>query len=252
VLGKTDWDTVFLSNHDNPRLVSNFGDTSTEENRIRSAKLIETMLLTLRGTPYIYDGDELGMTNYPFRSVGQFNDIEIKNAYKEYVQSGKMAEADFVARAVRFGRDNSRTPMQWSADTNGGFTTASATPWLAVNPNYTTINAAAEQKDPDSIYHYTQKAIALHHANLAFTYGDYKDLDPDHPQVFAYTRTLTVPGKPEQRFLVLLNWNAKPVDYQLPGEIKPGKLLLTNVKGGAPVSGSTVNLSAWEARVYTY
>jgi oligo-1,6-glucosidase len=250
-LGKTDWDTVFLSNHDNPRLVSNFGDTSTDENRVRSAKLIETMLLTLRGTPYLYNGDELGMTNYPFRSVDQFNDIEIHNAYREYVQSGKIAEADFVARATRFGRDNSRTPMQWSADSNGGFTT-SAKPWLAVNPNYTTINAAAELKDPDSIYHYTQKAIALHHANLAFTYGDYKDLDPSHPQVFAYTRTLTVPGKPAQRYLVLLNWKASPVDYQLPADIKPGKLMLTNVKGGAAPAGNTVKLSAWEARVYAY
>src|SRR5947209_17538965 len=102
--------------------------------------------------------------------------------------------------------------MQWNSTPNGGFTTGSATPWLAVNPNYTTINAEAEAKDPDSIYHYTQKAIALHHANLAFTYGDYKDLDPEHAQVFAYTRTLTMPRRPEQRFVVRLNWSEKPVE----------------------------------------
>src|SRR3974390_3069030 len=124
VLGKSDWDTVFLSNHDGPRLVSNLGDTSTEENRIRSAKLIETMLLTLRGTPYLYNGDELGMTNYPFRSVDQFNDIAVKNLYKDLVATGRVTEADFVAFFARFGRDNSRTPMQWSAAPNAGFTTA--------------------------------------------------------------------------------------------------------------------------------
>ena len=113
-LSKTDWDTVFLSNHDNPRLVSNFGDTSTAEFRVRSAKLIETMLMTLRGTPFIYQGDELGMTNYPFTRLDQFNDIEVKNAYKEKVLGGKMTEAEFIAESQRFGRDNSRTPMQWS------------------------------------------------------------------------------------------------------------------------------------------
>ena len=136
VLGKDDWDTVFLSNHDNPRLVSNYGDDSTPEFRVRSAKLIATMLLTLRGTPFLYQGDELGMTNYPFTRYDQFDDIEVKNAYKEKVQTGKMPESQFVAEAHRFGRDNSRTPMQWSAAPNAGFTTAAAKPWLAVNPNY--------------------------------------------------------------------------------------------------------------------
>lgn len=252
VLGKTDWDTVFLSNHDNPRLVSNFGDTSTDEFRVRSAKLIETMLLTLRGTPYIYQGDELGMTNYPFHTLDQFNDIEVKNAHKERVDSGRMSEAEFIAESARFGRDNSRTPMQWTAAPNAGFSTPGATPWLAINPNYTTINAAAELKDPNSIYHYTQRAIGLHHDNLAFTYGDYKDLDPDHPQVYAYTRTLSTPGKPAQRFLVLLNWSEKPVDYKLPADIKLTKLVLANVPGAADANGQTVSLSGWEARIYTF
>ena len=159
VLGKDDWDTVFLSNHDNPRLVSNFGDDSTPEFRIRSAKLLETMVLTLRGTPFLYQGDELGMTNYPFTQLDQFNDIEVKNAYKDRVLTGKMPEAQFLAAAHRFGRDNSRTPMQWSAAPNAGFTTGAAKPWLAVNPNYTTVNAAEELADPNSVYHYTQRVI---------------------------------------------------------------------------------------------
>lgn len=251
ILGKSDWDTVFLSNHDNPRLVSNWGDDSTPEFRTRSAKLIETMLLTLRGTPFLYQGDELGMTNYPFTRLDQFDDIEVKNAYKEKVLTGKMAEAEFVAEAHRFGRDNARTPMQWSDAPNAGFAPASAKPWLAVNPNYTSINAAAELADPDSVYHYTQRAIALHHAHLAFVYGDYQDLDPTHLQVYAYTRTLAEPGKPDQRFLVVLNYGQKPIDYTLPEGIKAGKLLLANIPGTTE-AGATLHLAAWEARVYSY
>lgn len=250
-LGKTSWDTVFLSNHDNPRLVSNFGDTSTDEYRVRSAKLLETMLLTLRGTTFLYQGDELGMTNYPFQSLGQFNDIEVKNAYKERVEGGKMSEAEFIAECRRFGRDNSRTPMQWSSAPNGGFTTASATPWLAVNPNYSAINAASELKEPNSIYHYTQRAIAMRHANLAFAYGDYKDLAPENSQLFAYTRTLSMESKPEQRFLVVLNFGEKPAEFNLPDSIKPSKLLLDNLSGSQTESG-TLHLDGWEARVYSY
>ena len=252
VLGKTSWDTVFLSNHDNPRLVSNFGDTSTEEYRLRSAKLLETMLMTLRGTPFIYEGDELGMTNFPFARLDEFNDIEVKNAYKEKVLGGKMSEAEFIAESRRFGRDNSRTPMQWNEEPNAGFTTAAGKPWLAVNPNYKEINAAKEQADPESVLRYTQKAIALHHAHLAFVYGDYKDLAPDNQQVFAYTRTLSVPGKPEERFLVVLNFGEQPVEYSLPGGVKAGKLLLGNVPGTAESGGSTLKLSGWDARVYAY
>jgi oligo-1,6-glucosidase len=252
VLGKTDWDTVFLSNHDNPRVVSNFGDTSTSEFRVRSAKLIETMLMTLRGTPFIYQGDELGMTNYPFTRLDQFNDIEVKNAYEEKVLGGKMTEAEFIAESQRFGRDNSRTPMQWSDAPNAGFTTAAAKPWLAVNPNYKEINAAKELADPVSVLHYTQWVIALHHAHLAFVYGDYKDLDPENEQVYAFTRTLSGPGKPDQRFLVVLNLGEKPVNYTLPGGVTAGELVLGNVPGTPETGGSTLKLGAWDARVYTY
>jgi oligo-1,6-glucosidase len=252
VLDKTDWDTVFLSNHDNPRLVSNYGDTSTPEFRVRSAKLIATMLLTLRGTPFLYQGDELGMTNYPFTRLDQFNDIEVKNAYQERVLGGKMPETQFIAESQRFGRDNSRTPMQWSSTPNAGFTTAGAKPWLAVNPNYTSINVAAEVTDPDSVYHYTRRAIALRHAHLAFVYGDYQDLDPTHLQVFAYTRTLTEPGKPTLRFLVVRNFSKEPIDYTLPEGIMAGKLLLANVAGTVEADQSTLHLAAWDARVYSY
>lgn len=251
-LGKTDWDTVFLSNHDNPRLVSNFGDTATPDLRKRSAKLLETMLMTLRGTPFIYEGDELGMTNFPFTRLDQFNDIEVKNAYKEKVVAGTMTEAEFIKESQRFGRDNSRTPMQWSDAPNAGFTTAAAKPWLALNPNYAEINAAKEQADPESVLRYTQRAIELHQAHAAFVYGDYRDLDPGNPQVYVYTRTLSVAGKPAQRFLVVLNFGEKPVDYTLPDGVVAGKLVLANVPGTPDTGGPTLKLGAWDARVYTY
>jgi oligo-1,6-glucosidase len=251
-LGKMDWDTVFLSNHDNPRLVSNFGDTSTAELWVRSAKLLETMLLTLRGTPFIYQGDELGMANYPFTRLDQFNDIEVKNAYKEKVVGGKMTEAEFISESRRFGRDNSRTPMQWSEAPNAGFTTDAAKPWLAVNPNYPEINAANEEKDPESMLRYTERAIGIHHEHLAFVYGDYRDLDPGNEQVYAYTRTLNEAGRPDQRLLVVLNFGEKPIEYTLPGGITAGKLVLANVQGTPEVGGSTLRLGAWDARVYSY
>ena len=243
VLGTTSWDTVFLSNHDNPRLVSNFGDDSPEF-RAPSAKLLETMLLTLRGTPFIYQGDELGMTNYPFTRLDQFNDIEVKNAYKARVLTGQITEAQFVAESHRFGRDNSRTPMQWTDTPNGGFTSGS-TPWLAVNPNYTTINAAEEQRDQNSVLHYTERAIALHHAHRAFVYGDYRDLDPQHPHVFAYTRTLG-----DDRLLVVLNFSQDPVTYTLPESLHAGALLLANHAETHEQDTAELHLAGWDARVY--
>ena len=243
VLGTQAWDTVFLANHDNPRLVSNFGDDSPAF-RERSAKLLQTMLLTLRGTPFLYQGDELGMTNYPFK-LDEFNDIEIKNAYKARVETGQMPEAQFVAEARRFGRDNARTPMQWDGSPNGGFTSANAKPWLLVNPNYKQINAAQELADKDSVLAYTKAVIALHRANLAFTYGDYKDLDPANAQVFAYTRVLG-----DQRFLVVLNWSGKTAEFAVPDGIKVGERVLGNLP--KKNDAGSLRLEPWEARVYRF
>ena len=171
--------------------MSNFGDDSTAQFRVRSAKLIATMLLTLRGTPFVYQGDELGMTNYPFTRYDQFDDIEVKNAYKEKVLGGKMAESQFIAESHRFGRDNSRTPMQWSAAPNAGFTTAQRS---RGSRSIQTTRRSTQRKKwliRNSVCSYTQRAIALHHAHPAFVYGDYKDLDPTNTQVYAYTRTLS-------------------------------------------------------------
>jgi len=242
VLDTHSWDTVFLSNHDNPRIVSTFGDDSPEF-RVPSAKLLETMILTLRGTPFLYQGDELGMTNYPFKSITDFDDIEVKNAYKANVVTGKIPEDVFIANLRHTSRDNSRTPMQWDSSTNGGFTTA-AKPWLAANPNYTQINAAAEVADPDSIYNYTAKLIALRHAHQAFVYGDYKDIDPDNKSIFAYTRTLGT-----ERFLVVLNFSKDPITYALPGGRSVGSLVLSTLTTPEQ-NTATLHLAGWEARIY--
>jgi len=244
VLGKDDWDTVFLSNHDNPRLVSTFGSDAPAA-RVNSAKLLEAMLLTLRGTPFIYQGDELGMTNYPFKDITQFDDIAVKNAYKADVLTGKVPEAAFLENLRHTSRDNARTPMQWADTPNGGFTTA-AKPWLAVNPNYSSINAAAELSDPDSIYHFTAKAIALRHSSPALVYGDYADLDPSNAQIYAYTRTLGA-----DHFVVVLNFSNIPTDYILPGNIKPGALALGNL-AVPPGESATLHLRPWEARIYRF
>ena len=236
------WDTVFLSNHDNPRLVSTFGDDSPEF-RVPSAKLLETMLLTLRGTPFLYQGDELGMTNYPFRGIADFDDIEVKNAYKAEVLTGKVQAETFFEGLRHTSRDNSRTPMQWDGSANGGFTSA-AKPWLAENPNFKEINAAAEIADPDSIYNFTRRAIALRHAHRALVYGDYKDLDPESKTVFVYTRVLG-----PERYLVVLNFSKTSSTYLLPDGVQAGDLALGNLPTKEQRTG-TLHLAGWEARVY--
>jgi oligo-1,6-glucosidase len=236
------WNTVFLSNHDNPRVVSHFGDDSPQ-NRVSSAKALATMLLTLKGTPYIYQGDELGMTNYPFHKIEDFDDIEVKNAYKAQVLTHQVSEDDYFANLRKTSRDNARTPMQWDSSPNAGFTTAPRA-WLAVNPNYREINARQALADPDSIYNYYRKMIELRKNTPALIYGDYKDIDPQNPSIFAYTRVLG-----PDRYLVLLNLSKGTVAYSLPAGIKAGQLLISNL-GGRESHTSNVSLKGWEARVY--
>jgi oligo-1,6-glucosidase len=238
------WDTVFLSNHDNPRVVSSFGDDSPEY-RVPSAKLLATMLLTLRGTPFLYQGDELGMTNYPFRSIADFDDIEAKNGYKADVLTGHVSEDAYLANLRHMSRDNSRTPMQWDDTTHGGFTTG-AKSWLAENPNYATINAKQELGDPHSVYRYFQRMIALRHSSPALVYGDYKDLDPQDAEIFAYTRVLGT-----SRYLVVLNFSPKTIAYTVPEGIKAARLAISNL-GATEENTAVLHLKGWEARVYRF
>ena len=236
------WNTVFLSNHDNPRIVSSFGDDSPAY-RVPSAKLVATMILTLKGTPFIYEGDELGMTNYPFKSIEDFDDIAVKNAWKDYVLGHKVSAEDFLANMRKTSRDNARTPMQWDNAPNGGFTTATK-PWLAVNPNYRDINAKAALANHDSIYHYYHAMIDLRRKTPALLYGDYKDLDPSNPHIFAYTRSVAKDG-----YLVVLNFSKEEMPYAIPSGITAGELQLSNL-GKAEEQTNQLHLKAWEARVY--
>ena len=244
VLTKHDWDTVFLSNHDNPRVVSTFGDDSTTALRNASAKLLETMILTLRGTPFLYEGDELGMTNYPFKRIEEYDDIAIKNAYKDKVESGQVSAADFLASQAKTSRDNARTPMQWDSSPQGGFTTGNH-PWLAVNPNYKQINAAQEDADPASVLNYMRALLKLRSQSRAFVYGDYHDLDPKDAHVYAYTRELG-----PETYLMVENFSSTPVTYTMPAGTKAATLLLSDYSSSKEANTSTLKLAPWECRIY--
>ncbi len=201
------------------------------------------MLLTLKGTPFIYQGDELGMTNYPFTKIEEFDDIQVKNAWKAEILTGQAGIAEYIDHLRKTSRDHARTPMQWDESPNGGFTTA-AKAWLAVNPNYKEINAKQALADQNSIYNYFKKMIELRKRTPALIYGDYKDLDPQNPTVFAYTRSLGA-----DKYLVVLNLSKNDLAYTLPEGLKAGQLALSNLNGkeeNVPV----VNLKGWEARIY--
>jgi len=236
------WNTVFLSNHDNPRAVSRFGDDSPQS-RVPSAKALATMLLTLKGTPFIYQGDELGMTNYPFTQIDEFDDIQVKNAWQAEVSTKQVSIADFIADLRKTSRDHARTPMQWDESPNGGFTTA-AKAWLAVNPNYKGINARQALADRNSIYAYFKRMIEFRKRTPALVYGDYKDLDPQHSSIFVYTRTLGA-----DKYLVFINFSKTDVAYTLPQGLKAGQLVLSNLDSKEE-NTRVVNLRGWEARIY--
>lgn len=177
-----DWNTLFWGNHDQPRIVSRFGCTASEELRVRSAKCLAAAMYLLRGTPFIYQGEEIGMTNYPFTAADQLRDVESLNLLKQNAGNEAWAWRGIQAK----GRDNARTPMQWDATVSGGFTQGE--PWIAVNPNTREINVAAAEKDPDSILSFYRELIALRNSSETLKYGSFKLLAPDHPQLFMYER----------------------------------------------------------------
>ena len=232
------WVSALLGNHDFPRMVSRWGDG--RRYRIESAKMLGTLLMTMRGTPYVYEGDELGMTNSEWTSIDEFNDIQTKNAYAETVARGGDIPA-FLRKQNATSRDNARTPFQWDESPNAGFTTG--TPWLKVNPNYRQINAKQQLADPDSIFRYFQRAIALRKANPVLIHGAYEDLDPSSPHVFAFQR-----GAEGERLLVVLNFSNEARDYLTPAGLMPGELLLGNYPAADAGGGPTLHLRPYEAR----
>lgn len=214
------WNSLFWDNHDQPRAVSRFGDDRPAY-RVRSAKMLATCLHMMQGTPYIYQGEELGMTNYPFTSLDEFRDIESLNAYHDWVDSHKLDHETFWPCLLHKSRDNARTPVQWDASAHAGFTTG--TPWIPVNPNYTEINAKRELQDPDSVFHYYRSLIALRKQYEIIVYGSYELLLPDDPSLYVYTRTLE-----NQKLLVVCNFTDCQVPYQIPEEFAASKRLIAN------------------------
>jgi oligo-1,6-glucosidase len=237
------WNSLYLNNHDQPRLVSRFGNDG--EYRVESAKMLATFLHMLQGTPYIYQGEEIGMTNVKFDSIDDYQDIEIRNMWQERVVEGG-ANPDEVLRAIHIkGRDNARTPMQWDATDNAGFTTG--TPWLKVNPNYTTINVEQALKDENSVFHYYRKLIELRKKHEIVVYGKYDLILPEHPEIYAYTRTWG-----EEKWLVILNFTANRPTFHLPEDIRyqSKRLMISNYDVSEDEPIDTLSLRPYEARVY--
>jgi glucan 1,6-alpha-glucosidase len=218
------WNSLFFNNHDLPRIVSRWGDP--ENYRVESAKMLATMLHGMQGTPYIYQGEELGMTNLKL-PLEQYVDVEIHNLFRDRIAQGYSPESVMEAIWAR-GRDNARTPMQWTAGTNAGFTTGE--PWLSVNPNHVIINAEAALADPDSIFYYYQKLIALRKSLKVFRDGRFTLLCPEDDKIFAYTRDME-----QEHLLVVCNFTGTEQAFCVPEGYEAAQVLISNYQNRASV-----------------
>ncbi|WP_096155420.1 glycoside hydrolase family 13 protein [Bacillus sp. FJAT-45066] len=237
------WNSLYWNNHDQPRIVSRFGDD--KEYREISAKMLATCLHMMKGTPYIYQGEEFGMTNVRFESIDQYKDIETLNMYNERVHEYGDDPEDIMTSIYTKGRDNARTPLQWDESEYAGFTTG--TPWIEVNPNYKEINAKAAVADTNSIFHYYRKLIQLRKENEVMVYGKFEMLMDEHPEVFAYTRTLG-----NEKLLVVTNFsgNTPMFEWESKGERSNKEVLISNYEVNLEEEISSFQLKPWEARVY--
>jgi oligo-1,6-glucosidase len=238
-LADVGWNSLYWNNHDQPRVVSRFGDDGAH--RVRSAKLLGTVLHLQRGTPYVYQGEELGMTNTSFADIHDFRDIESLNHYNEAVVAGDPPGA-VLAGLRKMSRDNARTPMQWDASEHAGFTTG--TPWIAVNPNHTEINAEAARADPDSVFHHYRRLIELRHREPAVAHGDFTMLLEDDEQVYAFARR-----HGDVELLVVANFSGAPAVADVPGDWTAAELLISNCPP-PDAARAPFTLAPWEARVY--
>lgn len=235
------WGSIFLGNHDFPRIVSRFANDG--EHREQAAKLLAVLLLALRGTSYIYQGEEIGMTNVAFDRIEDYDDVEIKNVYAEWKAAGK--DLDQLMKAIhKQGRDNARTPMHWSEEPNAGFTHGQ--PWIKLNPNYEDINVASQEADADSILNFYRRMIKLRKANPTLVYGDFAVIQPDHEQVFAYWR-----WNDQRCFLIVLNFSSESLSFELDErfDTSVAKSIISNYNH-PEIASSTVALRPWEAVVF--
>ncbi|MDE3182488.1 MAG: alpha-glucosidase [Bacteroidota bacterium] len=235
------WLSVFLANHDQARMVSRFGNDKPPY-RALSSEMLTTFIMTMRGTPYYYNGDELGMTNIGFTDIKDYRDVQALNAYQHEKNIGGDLKK-FMKREASTSRDNSRTPFQWEDAPNAGFTTG--TPWIKVNPNYKTINEEAENNDPNSVLNYFRKVVRLRKDNLVLVYGKYELLDKANPNVYAYTRT----GDGE-KLLIVLNFTTHNADANIGIDVKNATMLLSNYKNAPLSNKKTITLKPYQAVIY--
>jgi oligo-1,6-glucosidase len=239
VFATSGWGTAFLGNHDQSRMVSRYGN-DTPPYRTASSKMLLTLLLTMRATPYIYNGDEIGMANIRFSDIRDYRDLMTINYYKRLEKEGGDLR-EFLAGQAQLSRDNGRTPIQWSADTNAGFT--AGVPWIKVNPDYRTVNVAAEERDTSSVLHYFRRMIRLRKAEPVLVYGRYQLLDRGNPDVFAYTRSLN-----GRTLMVALSFSAAGGRTALPAGYTPGRMLMNNL-ATSPLRSAHLVLQPYQAVV---
>ena len=233
------WNSLYWENHDQPRSVSRFGNDSDEYREI-SAKMLATCIHMMQGTPYVYQGEELGMTNCPFNTLDNFRDLESINAFHELTEQGKMTEEDMMAAIGYKGRDNARTPMQWDDSAYAGFSTAN--PWIMVNPNYTKINAKDQVNREDSVFKYYQKLIKLRHESELIVYGTYDLILDDDKDIYAYIRTLG-----DEKLIVYCNFSENTREVEIPEEFVNGKVLISNYSDAK--ANQKITLRPYEAIV---
>lgn len=233
------WNSLYWENHDQPRSVSRFGNDSDEYREI-SAKMLATCIHMMQGTPYVYQGEELGMTNCPFNTLDNFRDLESINAFHELTEQGKMTEEDMMAAIGYKGRDNARTPMQWDDSAYAGFSTAN--PWIMVNPNYTKINAKDQVNREDSVFKYYQKLIKLRHESKLIVYGTYDLILDDDKDIYAYIRTLG-----DEKLIVYCNFSENTREVEIPEEFVNGKVLISNYSDAK--ANQKITLRPYEAIV---
>lgn len=230
------WNSLYWNNHDQPRCVSRFGND--REYRVRSAKCLGACLHLMKGTPYIYMGEELGMTNVPFESIEEFRDIDTIVLYQEMLEQNRGTPEELLEFFNRKSRDHARTPMQWTNGENAGFSTE--TPWIKVNPNYREINAEAALLDPDSIFYFYQKLIHLRHEIELIREGSYKLLEPEREDLFCYQREWK-----GQKMLVICSFSDQKAAFSLPSEFEKGKILISNCS--REKAEASLLLEPWEA-----
>jgi oligo-1,6-glucosidase len=235
------WNSQFLNNHDHTRLVTRFGNDTNY--RVESAKCFAVLLHLLPGMPYIYQGEEIGMTGVRYQSIDEYHDIAMKNKYEEEVEKGRNPKEVFES-LLHLSRDNSRTPVQWDDSPNAGF--SQGAPWIKVNPNYKEINVTQALADPDSVFYFYKELIQLRKEHPVMVYGDYQEILEDHQQIYSFIRELD-----NERWLVVLNISEQQVEVSLPETLSIARkeLLLTNYKNHLDINGE-LTLSPYEARVY--